>query len=304
MPAPAPALPADRVLVRVHASSVNALDWHGMRGEPFPVRMGAGLRRPTDPRMGTDLAGVVEAVGADVPDLEVGDAVLGIAPGAWAELAVAAPKRLTRLPVGMDPATAAAIPVAGCTALQAVRDHAAVIAGMHVLIVGAGGGVGTFAVQVARHLGATVTATTRAGSIEHVTSLGAERVLDHARHDVLTEPERYDAIVDLGGTRPVGAYRRIMAPGARYVVVGGPSGRWIRPVDRMVSAWLHGRRGPQRFAAFMAEVTAVDLALLADLVAAGTVRPVIERSWPLAAAADAVRHLESGGVRGKAVLAI
>lgn len=300
VPDPAP----DRVLVRVAASSVNALDVHDLRGEPFPIRLSGGVRHPRNPGIGTDLAGVVEAVGADVADVHVGDAVLGVAPGAWAELAAAAPKRLTRLPDALDTEVAGAIPVAGCTALQAVRDHGAVAAGMHVLIVGAGGGVGTFAVQIARHLGATVTATTRAASVATVESLGAGRVLDHARHDVLTEATRYDAIVDLGGTRPVGAYRAILAPGGRYVMVGGPSGRWIRPMDRMLSTWIQARRGPQRFQAFLAEVTSDDLALLAGLAVAGTVRPVIDQALPLAQAADAVRLIESGGARGKVALAI
>jgi NADPH:quinone reductase-like Zn-dependent oxidoreductase len=219
------------------------------------------------------------------------------------------------------------LPVAACTALQAVRDHGGVGAAAggasaergagvgagsgsaggrpRVLIIGAGGGVGAFAVGIAKQLGAEVTATTRAASVEAVTGLGADRVLDHGRVDVLAGGERYDTIVDLGGTRPVGAYRRILAPGGRFVVVGGPSGRWVRPMDRMIAARLASwRPGAERFIAFLASVEPADLALLAGWAASGAIRPLIDRVVPLEGVAEAMGAAERGEVRGKAGVAI
>jgi NADPH:quinone reductase-like Zn-dependent oxidoreductase len=340
----------DQVLVRVVASSVNALDVHELRGEPMPMRLAGGLRRPKQPRLGTDLAGVVEEVGAEVTDLRPGDEVLGVAPGAFGELVVARAGRLAKKPAGLAWDVAGMLPVAACTALLAVRDGGGVTAAgsggvvgcgpagsdgagrgsaggqggttgrggsaggsgtgdrdrqiPRLLVVGAGGGVGAFAVDIAKQLGAEVTATTRATSVAAVRALGADRVLDHGREDVLAGGDRYDTIVDLGGTRPVGAYRRILAPGGRFVVVGGPAGRWVRPLDRMVAARIASLRGPERFVAFLASVVPADLAMLADWAASGAIRPMVDRVVPLDGVPDTLEAFERGELRGKAGVAI
>ena len=299
-----PDLAEDGVRIRVHASSVNPLDWHELRGEPYLVRMQAGPRRPREPRLGSDVAGVVEAVGASVADLAVGDRVLGVASGAWAELVTAKARSLVRIPDSLGFPEAAALPVAGITALQAVRDHGGVRAGQQVLIVGASGGVGHLALQIAKSLGAEVTAVARTANLEMVRALGADHVIDHLREDWTAGGPRFDVIVDAAGMRSVRASRRALKDGGTYVVVGGPSGRWLRPMDRMVAAKLLSLRGSRRSVAFLARINSADIGVLADMVAAGTLRPVIDRALPLAQTADAVRYQEQGHTRGKVVLTI
>ena len=298
-----PDLDADGVLVRVRASSLNAGDWHAMWGRPYVMRAGSGLRRPKAGRLGVDLAGVVEAVGANVSRLQPGDEVYGMVPnGAFAEQ-IAGGVWIVPKPRALTFEDAASVPAAGCTALQAVRDHGRVEAGQRVLVHGAGGGVGTFAVQIAKAFGAEVTAATTAAKVELVRSLGAEDVVDHARDDVIGGHHRFDVIVDVGARRSIGDLRRGLAPDGLLVLVGagrGPTG----PLGRFAATALRSRIARQRVVAFVAGgAFEENLQVMTDLVEAGRVRPVVDRIFSLAEAGDAMRYFASGPA-GKVVLRI
>ena len=297
---PIPEATGERVLVRVLATSVNAYDWHRRRGKPYLARPTAVWTRPRDTILGLDVAGVVEAVGPDVTGLAVGDEVFGSRLGAFAEYVSG--KNFIHKPGTLAFAEAAAIPTAGMTALQAVRDHAGVEAGHHVLVIGAGGGVGTFAVQIAKALGAEVTATTGAGSLELVRSLGADRAVDYRAEDITRGPLRYDAIVDVGGRPSLRRLSRVLASDGRLVMVAPGPGNWIGPVVRIVGAGIRSRLSSQRMRGFMAGVNRDDLATLRGFVEAGAVRPVIDRTFPFEQIPDAVRYVESGKARGKVVV--
>lgn len=296
-----PALADDAVLVRVRASSVNAFDWHMLRGRPFIARLGEGLRRPRSATVGVDVAGVVDAVGSAVSHVAVGDSVFGSRSGAFAELVAG------RMFVGMpERATfeeAAAIPGAGCTALQAVRDHGQLEPGQRLLVLGAGGGVGTFAVQIANALGGRVTAVTSPEKAELVRSIGADEVLPH--HEVGRAARgSFDAIIDVSGTWSLGELARAARPGGRVVLVAPGRGDWIGPLSRVAMARVHDRMSGRRFVGFLAQVTRDDLVTLRELVDAGRVRPVIDRRYDLANAGEAIRHVESGAARGKVVITV
>jgi NADPH:quinone reductase-like Zn-dependent oxidoreductase len=299
-----PPVPKDgEVLVRVRAASVNALDWRVMRGEPLPLRLAEGLRGPTTRVRGVDVAGIVEAVGKDVASLKPGDEVFGTATGSFAELALAPEDRLAPKPRGATFAQAAAIPVAGLTALQGLRDRAKVQPGQRVLVYGAGGGVGTFAVQVAKAFGARVTAATRARSVELVRSLGADEVLDHAAEDVRHRGARYDVFFDVGGTLPLADCRSLLALGGALVLAGAPAGPWT-PITRLVHAVATGPFAGSRTVVYVSQSGAEDLVALKELVEAGKVTPVIDRAYPLQEAAEAIRYVEEGRARGKVVVKI
>jgi NADPH:quinone reductase-like Zn-dependent oxidoreductase len=299
-----PALEDDGILVRVRASSVNALDWHAITGRPMLVRATDGLSRPRDPIPGADLAGVVEAVGPAVTGFAPGDEVIGHRGNAWAELVAAKASHLVAKPPSAGFVEAAALPVAGLTALQGLRDIGRTRPGSRVLIIGAGGGVGTMMVQVAKALGGSVTATTRASSVATVATLGADEVLDHGVVDVLRRPERYDVVADIAGTRSLGQLWRLVAPGGTLVQVAPGPGDWIGPLTRIVASQVRTRFRGQRMPFFLAGHSQDDLALLRDWLADGTVRPVIDRTWPLEGAAAAVRHVLDGHARGKVVLTV
>jgi NADPH:quinone reductase-like Zn-dependent oxidoreductase len=299
-----PAMDDDTILVRVRASSVNALDWHGITGRPMLVRTSNGLRRPSDPIPGVDLAGVVEAVGPAVTAFAPGDAVIGHKGDAWAELVAAKARHLVHKPASATFEEAAALPVAGMTALQGLRDIGRVGPGSRVLVIGAGGGVGTMAVQVAKALGGTVTATTRAASLEVVRSIGADVVIDHERIDVTREPARYDVVADVGGTRSLGDLWRIVAPGGTLVQVAPGPGDWTGPLTRIVAAAFRTKVRGQRMPFFLSRHDPGDLATLRDWLAGGTIRPVIDRCYPLEQAAEATRHVLDGRARGKVVLVV
>jgi NADPH:quinone reductase-like Zn-dependent oxidoreductase len=301
---PLPRLGDGDVLVRVHAASVNALDWHTTRGMPYLIRLFDGLRTPRIAVRGVDLAGRVEAVGSAVTGIRPGDDVFGGAAGAFAEYAATQPARLARMPDGLGYDEAAALHIAGLTALQGLRDRARLEAGQRVLIVGAGGGVGTLAVQVARWLGAHVTGVTRTQSVDLVRSVGAHHVVDHQVEDFTRRGERYDVVFDIGGTGPLRHCRRVLTRRGTLVVVGAPAGRWLAPATRFGRAALLSPFVPQRLVPFVSKDDAADLALLAELVAAGHVRPVIDRRYPLAQAAEAVRYLGMGNPRGKVIVRI
>jgi NADPH:quinone reductase-like Zn-dependent oxidoreductase len=306
VPAPTPG-PLE-VLVRVRAASVNAMDAHMLLGRPAVARLFTGLARPKDPRVGVDLAGEVAAVGADVRRFAPGDAVFGVARGAFAELACAPEGKLARLPSGVSFEQGASLPVAGTTALQGLRDAGALQPGQKVLVLGAGGGVGSFAVQIARALGADVTAVTRTEHLDRVRALGAGDVLDRALVDFAAAAARYDCIFDLGGIRPFRTLRDVLTAEGRVVAagVGGLATPSLRGMaawgGRIVAGLLRSRLGRRKLVFTLAAIRPDDLAMLAGMVEAGTLRPPITARFPLAEAADAMRALLGGRTGGKIVL--
>jgi NADPH:quinone reductase-like Zn-dependent oxidoreductase len=292
------------VVLRVRAASANPVEWHMVRGEPLLVRLIAGLRRPKDPFVGGDAAGIVEAVGPGVDGFTVGDEVFGVAAGSFAELARADGARLARKPASLSFEQAAALPVAGCTALQALRDHGGLTPGQRVLIIGAAGGVGSLAVQIARADGAVVTGVCSTANLDFVRSLGAERVVDYTSEDVTAQAVRYDLVVQLAGSAPLKALRRLLAPGGTIVLAGTGTGRdggsVLGPLARMARAKV--RR--ERVRTFIAKIRPDDLATLASLVESGAVTPPITKTFQLADAAAALTQIESGHTRGKLVITI
>jgi NADPH:quinone reductase-like Zn-dependent oxidoreductase len=295
----------DRVLIRVQAASANPYDWHLLRGKPYFVRMQAGLRSPKDPRLGVDVAGVVEDVGADVEGFAPGDEVFGGAAGAFAEYVCGSPESLALKPPGVPFEEAASLNVAGITALQGLRDRGGLQAGQRVLVNGASGGVGTFAVQIAKAMGAEVTAVCSSRNLELVRSIGADRAVDYTAEDFTAASERYHVILDNVATRPPGACRRVLEPGGSYVAVGSLSmGDWIGPITFLTRIRLAGVFRSQTMSGMLARVKAEDLAELGRLVAAGTVRPVIDRTYPLEETAEAIAYLEEGHARGKVVITV
>ena len=300
--APKPTPGPNQVLVAVHASSLNAGDWRRVRADPFLVRLSEGVRRPRSPLLGGDAAGVVEAVGADVTDLAIGAEVYGIRTGALAEYV--AGKSFVRKPANLSLDEAAAVPIAGVTALQSVRDRGQVRPGHRVLVNGAGGGVGTFVTQIAVADGAEVTAVTSSEKVEMVRSCGAAaRVIDYTREDWTQSDARYDVIIDPGGNRSVRQLRRRLAPGGRMVLVGAGHGLG-GAMGRLAGGTIRRRILRQPIEMFLAAVRTDDLRALTDLIEAGKVRPIIDRTYPLEQTADALRFLESGKVAGKVVISI
>ena len=300
-----PALHPDGVLVRVRASSVNPYDWHVMRGLPRLVRLSEGSSRPKQPIRGVDVAGVVEAVGENVTAFRPGDEVFGAKAGALAEYVCAGPKNvLAAKPAGLTFEQAAAIPLAGVTALQALRDKGRLEAGQRVLVNGAAGGVGTFAVQIAKALGAEVTGVCSARNVDLVTSIGADRVLDYAEVDFARSDERYDLVLDNVGNRSLSDLRRALTPHGALVVVGGGGGNWIGPMMLPLRAAMLSPFVGQRLLPLLAKHTQDDLLVLKELAETGKIVPVIDRTYPLAEAAEAIRYLETGHARGKVVVAV
>jgi NADPH:quinone reductase-like Zn-dependent oxidoreductase len=301
-----PTIGADELLVRVRAAGVNPLDFHFMRGTPYLVRLGSGLRRPRDGGIGVDLAGEVEAVGANVTGFAPGDAVFGARDGAFAEyVRIRHDRAVLPKPGNLTMEEAAAVPIAGFSALQALRDKAKVQPGHKVLVNGAGGGVGTFAVQLATAFGAQVTAVCSTGKVELARRLGAEHVIDYTREDYTRGPDRYDAIIDMAGSHSLGENRRALTRNGVYVGVGGPDdGQWIAPVIGVLKPAVISPFVSQRLSVFLARTRRDDLAVLARMLEAGQVTPVIDRTYPLAEAAEAIRYLEEGHAQGKVVLTI
>ncbi len=298
---------ANDVLVKVHGASINPLDWHQMRGEPYLMRMGSGWGAPHDARLGVDYAGTVEAVGANVTRFRPGDRVFGGANGTLADYVVArASGWIDLMPTNVTFEEAAAVPVAALTALQAVRDHGKLQSGQRVVVNGAAGGVGTFAVQIAKALGADVTAVTGTENLALVRTLGADHVIDYTREDFTRGTQHYDLIIDCGGKHSFLDFRRVMTPHGIYVLVGEANmGRWIEPLTSMlIGPSLLSRVVSQQFVFFVASPNAADLKTLRDLVQEGKVRPVIDGIYPLSRMAEAMAHLETGHARGKVVIAM
>lgn len=292
------------VLVRVRAAGVDRGTWHVVTGLPWPIRLaGYGFRAPRNPVVGNDLAGVVERIGSGVTRFRVGDEVYGTGRGTFAELALAAESRLSHKPASLSFEQAAAVPVSALTALQAVRDHGRVVAGQRVLVVGASGGVGSYAVQIAKAYGARVTGVASTAKLDLVRSLGADEVLDHTT-DVLPE-RRYDVVLDVGGNTPVSRLRRALTRTGTLVIVGGETGgRLLGGVQRQLGAALLSPFVRQRLGTFVCKENADDLAVLTGLMDAGRVVPAVDRVLPLESAADALQLLLDGAVRGKLVLSV
>lgn len=300
---PVPAAGPGDVVVRVRAVALNAIDWRVLRADPFLARFFAGLLRPRLNVLGADVAGTVEAVGGEVTRLRPGDEVYGDLSlhglGGLAELVRAPERAFVRKPATLTFEEAAAVPLAGITALQGLRDQAQVRPGQRVLVHGASGGVGTFAVQIAKVLGAEVTAVCSAARADQARALGADHVIDYAREDFTRGGGRYDAILAVNGDRSILDYRRSLAPRGRYVMIGG-SGRQL--FQAMLWGRLLSSRGGRRLGAFSARATPEDLDALRDLVEAGKVRPVLDRRFAFADAPAAFRYLEAGHAAGKVVL--
>ncbi len=299
-----PAIENDQVLVRVRASSVNPVEWYGVTG-PYFARIGNGFRRPKDTSVGADLAGRVEAVGREVTDFQPGDDVFGTSGGSWAEYAAAREDRLAHKPANLSSEEAAAVPVAGITALQALRDHGQLQPGQKVLINGASGGVGTFAVQLAKHFGAAVTGVCSTRNVELVRSLGADRVVDYTKEDFTKLGERHDLMVDIAGSRSFLACRRVLTPDATFILVGGRmTYRGLGPLPHIAGTILKSKGRSQRMKFFVAKINHDDLAFLAELLEAGDVKAVIDRRYELSRAPEALAYLGEGHARGKVVITL
>jgi NADPH:quinone reductase-like Zn-dependent oxidoreductase len=296
----------DEVLVRVRATSVNIAEWYAVTGRPWLARATTGLRRPKDIRLGVDYAGTVEAVGKDVTQFNPGDDVFGGRSGAYAEHVVAKEDRaIVRKPENVTFEQAAATGTAAITALQGLRDQGGLVPGQKVLIHGASGGVGTFAVQIAKALGATVTAVCSTPNVEIARSLGADRVVDYTQEDVTRSGERYDLALDIAGTRPFSQLRRVLEPDATVVVIGGPrANRLLGPLGHVVGSRLAALRASQKVAFFIAKFGKEDMETLRSFLEDGRMTSVVDSVYPLDEIADALRHMGGGHPRGKIVVTV
>jgi NADPH:quinone reductase-like Zn-dependent oxidoreductase len=300
-----PEVGAGEVLVQVHAVSVNPADWYAMAGIPYVARAQMGLRKPKSNRLGVDLAGVVAAVGGAVTRLKAGDEVFGGGTGALAEYVAVPEDALVLKPANLSFEQAAAVPVAALTALQGLRDKGRIQPGQQVLINGASGGVGTFAVQLAKSLGAEVTGVCSTRNVDMVASLGADQVIDYTQEDFTLSDWHYDLLLDVAGSRSWSACRRVLNPQATLVMVGAPKGtRLMGPLGHILKVRLASLRASQRVVFFISSLNNQDLEALRELLEAGTVTPVVERSYALSDAADALRYLGEGHAQGKLVIIV
>lgn len=301
-------LPLDhQVLIRVRAAAANPLDWHYMRGTPYIMRLDSGLFRPKSNRIGVDVAGEVVAVGKNVTRFKPGDAVFGTGRGAFAEYVLASEKNLVSKPASVTFEQAAAVPIAALTALQGLRDKGHIKAGQKVLINGASGGVGTFAVQIAKSFGAEVTGVCSTRNAELVRSLGADHVIDYTKEDFTQGDVRYDLILDNVGNHPLLAVRRAMSPAGTHVLIGGggpDAGNWIGPMAGPIKGLLLSPFVSQQFVMLLAEINKDDLAVMSDMMEAKKVTPVIDRTYSLDEVPQAIRYLETGRARGKVIIAV
>jgi NADPH:quinone reductase-like Zn-dependent oxidoreductase len=299
-----PAPGDDELLIAVRAASVNPLDAHFMRGEPSVFRIAIGLRKPKNPRLGVDVAGRVEAVGKDVTRFKPGDEVFGVARGAIAEYVCGSASRFVTKPKSVTFAQAASVPVAGCTAFQGISKRGNIQPGQKILINGASGGVGTFAVQIAKTLGAHVTGVCGTRNVELVRSIGADDVIDYTRDDFTENVAGYDVLVDCVGNRSLSACRRVLKKDGIYIGVGAHGDSVIRLLVRLASTVLMSAFVSQKLRTLSAKADSETLAAIAGLMESGKVTPVIDKEYSLAQAADAIRHLETGHARGKLVITV
>src|ERR1022692_312095 len=303
-----PAAGDDEVLLKVRAASVNPLDWHFMRGEPYLMRIAAGLRKPKIIRLGADVAGQVEAVGRNVTQFKPGDQVFGGCRGAFAEYVCTPESALATKPDNLTFEQAASVRVAALTALQGLRDKGQIRPGQKGLINGAAGGVGTFAVQIAKCFGADVTGVCSSRNVEMVRSIGADRVIDYTQQDFTKSGERYDLFLDNVGNHSLSACRRVLNPQGIYVMVGAPGGRWFGPMfgplPRMVAALVLSRFTAQKLVMILTQRSKEDLTMVRDFMADGKVTPVIDKRYGLSEVPEAIRYLEAGHARGKVVISV
>ncbi|MCL4263292.1 MAG: NAD(P)-dependent alcohol dehydrogenase [Anaerolineae bacterium] len=292
----------NQLLIKVQAASINAGDWRMMRADPFLIRLGGGFLRPKDSRLGSDVAGRVEAVGANVKQFQPGDEVFGCAHGSFAEYVLARETKLALKPANVTFEVAAAIPVAALTALQGLRDAGEIQPGQQVLIQGASGGVGTFAVQLAKHFGAEVTAVCSTRNLDMVRSLGADQVIDYTKEDFTRNPQRYDLMLAVNGYHALAAYKRALKPQGIYVCAGGTMPQFFQAI---LLGSLMSKSGGQKMGSMgMAKVIQEDLVYLGELLQTGQISPVIDRSYPLSETAEAFRYVEDKHAQGKVVITI
>jgi NADPH:quinone reductase-like Zn-dependent oxidoreductase len=299
-----PQVTDDEVLVRVHAAAVAGDDWHLMQGLPYVARLATGLFKPKNRVPGRDVAGRVEAAGKNVTHFQPGDEVFGWCEGAFAEYVSVPKDALALKPANLTLEQAAVVPVSGFTALQAVRDEGQIQPGQKVLIIGASGGVGTFAVQIAKAFGAEVTGVCRTRNADLVRSIGADRVIDYTREDFTQSGQRYDLIVDMVGDRSLSDCRRVLSPTGTLVMVGGSGGRWLQGTDRWVRALLLSPFVRQRLRPLIHTDSKEDLATLKELIEAGKVTPVVSARYALSEVPEAIRHFEAGHAVGKVVITV
>src|ERR1044072_6351419 len=301
-------VPTDnQVLVRVRAASVNPYDWHFIRGTPYIMRIGVGLRKPKDTRLGVDFAGTVEAVGKNVTEFKPGDEVWGGKGGAFAQYVVITEKGLAKKPDNISFEQAGTIQIAGMTALQGLRKHGNIQPGQKVLINGASGGVGTFAVQIAKALGAHVTGVCSGRNVELVKSLGADEVIDYTKEDFAKRPVRYDVFLDNVPNHPLSECRQVLTPTGKYVMIGGGGpndGKWIGPVGRVIQMAIQKRFQKAPVTMMMAETNKADMNFLSELIQSGKVKPVIDKTYKLSEVPAAIEYLETGRARGKVAIVI
>jgi NADPH:quinone reductase-like Zn-dependent oxidoreductase len=296
----------EEVLVRVRAAGVGRDVWHVMTGLPYPIRLaGYGLRAPKNPVIGSDVAGVVEALGKNVTRFQPGDEVFGIGKGSYAEYVCARGDKLAHKPANLTFGQAAVVAISGLTALQGLRDHGKVRPGQEVLVIGASGGVGTFAVQLAKALGAHVTGVCSTTKVATVRSIGADRVIDYTQEDFAEGDQRYDLILDIGGNSSLSRLRRALTPQGTLVITGGEGGgRWLGGTDRQIRALLLSRFVGQKLGTFINKENHEDMLVLKELIESGKVTPVIDRTYPLAEVPEAIRYLEEGHAQGKVVITV
>lgn len=295
----------DEALVRVHAAGVDRGVWHLMTGLPYLTRLAFGFRAPKTPVPGMDLAGVVEAVGKDVSRFAPGDEVFGVGKGTFAEYARAREDKLAPKPANLTFEQSAVVAISGLTALQALRDHGRIEPGQKVLIIGASGGVGTFAVQIAKALGAEATGVCGSAKVEMVRSIGADHVIDYTHEDFAKGGRRYDVILDIGGNSSLARLRRALTPKGTLVLVGGEEGgRWLGVVARLLRALVTSPFVGQKLRSFVSSENHEDMVALKELIESGKVTPVIDRTYPLSEVPEAIRYLEEGHARGKIVITV
>lgn len=300
-----PTAASDEIIVRVRSAAVNPLDWHFMRGSPYPMRLASGIGRPSEIRLGVDFAGTVESVGSDVRGFKPGDRVFGGAAGAFGEyLTVREAKALALIPENITFEQAAAVPIAGLTALQALRDKGQIKAGQKVLINGASGGVGTFAVQIAKSFGAEVTGVCSTRNVEMVRTIGADHVIDYTREDYTETDQRYDLIIDMVGNHGLLKNRSVLQPEGRLIMVGGPNEHWIGPFVRPLKGLLLSAFVDQELTMVLARLKKEDLETIGELMQTGKVKSVIDRRFSLNELPDAIRYSEAGRARGKIIVKV
>ena len=296
----------DEVLVKVVAAAVNPLDWHYMRGEPYIIRLiGAGIGAPTDSRIGVDFAGIVEAVGASVTEYKPGDEVFGGSTGAFAQyLTVRVDRGFAIKPAKLSFAHAASVGIAGVTAIQALRDYGNLQPGDEVLINGASGGVGTFAVQIAKSMGAVVTGVCSTRNVAMVSALGADHVIDYKKENYIEGGKKYDVVIDMVGNHSLLSHEDVLTPDGRFVIVGGSSGNWLGPLIRPIGAKLIAPFVDQEFFMIMAILAKSDMEALAELMNSGQLTPVLDKRFKLSETADAITYSETGRARGKIIIEV